>query len=132
MRGLELDGLETNRDLLGAVLDDAVFRGGEADVHYLDSRPDLRDAALPDEARHRHAAAAALCLTGERAAASLVPLAAAGWRNVGQALHADALTDARRHAGGARRRPPGRRPTYWSTASGAQWARRVSAAGSST
>jgi biotin carboxyl carrier protein len=62
-------------------------------VHYLDSRPDLRDAALPDEARHRHAAAASFCLTGERAAASLVPVPAAGWRNVGRALHADRLTD---------------------------------------
>ena len=45
LRALELDGLETNRELLGAVLDDAVFRDGEADVHYLDRRPDLRDAA---------------------------------------------------------------------------------------
>jgi propionyl-CoA carboxylase alpha chain len=93
LRSLELDGLETNRDLLGAVLDDDLFRAGEADVHYLDSRPDLRDAALPDEARHRHAAAASFCLTGERAAASLVPVPAAGWRNVGRALHADGLTD---------------------------------------
>ena len=76
------------------MLDDATFRDGEADVHYLDSRPDLRDAALPDETRHRHAAAAAFCLTGERAARSLVPVPAAGWRNVGQALHADELTDA--------------------------------------
>ncbi len=42
LRALELDGLETNRDLLGAVLDDAVFGAGEADVHYLDGRPDLR------------------------------------------------------------------------------------------
>ena len=94
LRTLELDGLETNRDLLGAVLDDAVFLSGEADVHYLDSRPDLRDAALPDQARQRQAVAAAFCLTGERAAASLVPLPAAGWRNVGRALHADHLTDA--------------------------------------
>jgi propionyl-CoA carboxylase alpha chain len=94
LRALELDGLETNRQLLGAVLDDATFRDGQADVHYLDSRPDLRDAAFPDETRHRHAAAAAFCLTGERAAASLVPVPVAGWRNVGQALHADALTDA--------------------------------------
>jgi propionyl-CoA carboxylase alpha chain len=93
LRALELDGLETNRDLLGAVLDDAVFRAGEADVHYLDRRPDLRDAALPDDARHRHAAAAAFSLTSGRAAASLVPLPAAGWRNVGRALHADRLTD---------------------------------------
>ena len=62
LRALELDGLETNRELLGAVLDDGVFRAGEADVHYLDGRPDLRDAVLPDEARRRHAAAAACCL----------------------------------------------------------------------
>ena len=94
LRAMELDGLETNRQLLGAVLDDAVFQAGQADVHYLDSRPDLRDAALPDDVRQRHAAAAACCLTAARAAASLVPLRAAGWRNVGRALHADALTDA--------------------------------------
>jgi propionyl-CoA carboxylase alpha chain len=94
LRALELDGLETNRQLLGAVLDDAAFRHGEADVHYLDRRPELRDAALPDEARRRHAAAAAFCLTGERAARSLVPVPAAGWRNVGRPLHADQLTDA--------------------------------------
>jgi propionyl-CoA carboxylase alpha chain len=93
LRALELDGLETNRDLLGAVLDDAVFRAGEADVHYLDTRPDLRDAALPDDARQRHAAAAAFSLTSGRAAASLVPIPAAGWRNVGRAQHADRLTD---------------------------------------
>ena len=94
LRVLELDGLETNRDLLGAVLDDAVFRAGEADVHYLDSRPDLRDAVVPDGTRHRHAAAAALCLAAERAAASLVPVPAGGWRNVGRALHVDQFTDA--------------------------------------
>ena len=94
LRSLELDGLETNRDLLGAVLDDADFREGRADVHYLDGRPDLRDAVLADETRRRHAAAAAFCLTRERAARSLVPVPAAGWRNVGRPLHADQLTDA--------------------------------------
>ena len=94
LRTLELDGLETNRALLGAVLDDATFRDGEADVHYLDARPDLRDASVPDEVRHRHAAAAAASLTNDRAAQGLVPGAAAGWRNVGKALHADELTDA--------------------------------------
>jgi propionyl-CoA carboxylase alpha chain len=94
VRALELDGLETNRQLLNAVLDDATFRNGEADVHYLDGRPDLRDATLPDETRYRHAVAAVFCLTGERAARSVVPVPAAGWRNVGRALHADALTDA--------------------------------------
>jgi biotin carboxyl carrier protein len=36
----------------------------------------------------------AFCLTDERAARSVVPVHAAGWRNVGHALHADQLTDA--------------------------------------
>ncbi len=94
LRSLELDGLETNRELLGAVLDDAVFRGGQADVHYLDSRPDLRVAVQSDDTRRRHAAAVAFCLTSDRAARSLVPVPAAGWRNVGRPLHADQLTDA--------------------------------------
>jgi propionyl-CoA carboxylase alpha chain len=93
LRALELDGLETNRDLLQAVLDDDVFRRGEANIHYLDDRPDLRDARLPDEVRHRHAAAAAVGLLAFRAGQSLVPVPAAGWRNVGRPLHADQLTD---------------------------------------
>ena len=94
LRTLELDGLETNRDLLAAVLDDDAFRRGEADIHYLERRPDLRDATLPDAVRRRHGAAVAFCLTDERAARSLVPVPAGGWRNVGHALHADELTDA--------------------------------------
>ncbi len=94
LRALELDGLETNRDLLAAVLDDDAFGRGEADIHYLEHRPDLRDALLPDTVRRRHGAAVAFCLTDERAARSLVPVPAAGWRNVGRALHADELTDA--------------------------------------
>ncbi len=94
LRGLELDGLETNRALLATVLDDAAFRRGDVDIHFLEGRPDLRDAALPHAVRLRHAAAVAFCLTDERAAASLVPVAAAGWRNVGRPLHADELTDA--------------------------------------
>ena len=93
VRALELDGIETNRELLGAVLEDAAFRRGEADVHYLENRPDLRDAALPGEARHRHAAAVAFCLLDGRASRSLVPVPAAGWRNVGRPLHVDQLTD---------------------------------------
>ncbi len=94
LRTLELDGLETNRDLLAAVLDDEAFRRGDADIHYLEHRPDLRDATLPDAVRWRHGAAVAFRLTGERAARSVVPVPAAGWRNVGHALHADQLTDA--------------------------------------
>ena len=124
LRALELDGLETNRDLLGAVLDDDVFRAGEADVHYLDSRPDLRDAALPDEVRRRHAAAAALCLTDERAAASLVPVPRRGLaqRRAGPCTPIGSRTT----SGRSRCASPGRvsRPRCWSTASGARWARR--------
>ena len=94
LRNLELDGLETNRELLQAVLEDAAFRDGDVDVHFLERRPELRDAVLPDAVRWRHAAAAAFCLLEERARRSLVPVPAAGWRNVGHALHADQLTDA--------------------------------------
>ena len=94
LRALELDGLETNRDLLGAVLDDAAFRRGDVDVHYLEGRPDLRDARPADAVSRRHAAAVAFCLLEERAARSLVPVPAAGWRNVGHPLHTDHLTDA--------------------------------------
>ncbi len=94
LRSLELDGLETNRDLLQAVLDDGAFRRGDIDIRYLEARPDLRDALLPDEVRRRHAAAIGFSLLEERAAHSLVPVPAAGWRNVGRALHADELRDA--------------------------------------
>jgi acetyl/propionyl-CoA carboxylase alpha subunit len=93
LRALELDGLETNRQLLQAVLDDEAYRRGEVSVNFLDGRPDLRDAVLPDEVRHRHAAAGAARLLADRATRSLVPVAAAGWRNVGAPLHADRLTD---------------------------------------
>jgi len=94
LRALELDGLETNRELLGAVLDDPAFRRGEADINYLETRPELRDAMLPGEARRRHGAAVAFCLLEQRSRASLVPVPAAGWRNVGRPLHVDQLTDA--------------------------------------
>jgi acetyl/propionyl-CoA carboxylase alpha subunit len=93
LRALELDGLETNRELLGAVLGDGAFRHGEVDIHYLEGRPDLRDAVLPDEVRERHGAAVGFSLLEQRAARSLVPVPAAGWRNVGRALHADELRD---------------------------------------
>ncbi|HVA10210.1 MAG TPA: biotin carboxylase N-terminal domain-containing protein [Acidimicrobiales bacterium] len=90
---LELDGLETNRALLVAVLGDEVFTSGDAGINYLEQRPDLRDAAPSNEVRHRHAAAAAFALLHGRSQRSLVPVPAAGWRNVGLALHADELTD---------------------------------------
>jgi propionyl-CoA carboxylase alpha chain len=94
LRALELDGLETNRDLLQAVLDDGAFRRGDVDINFLDRRTDLRDALVPDEVRWRHAAAIGFSLLEARAARSLVPVSAAGWRNVGRALHADELRDA--------------------------------------
>jgi propionyl-CoA carboxylase alpha chain len=94
LRSLELDGLETNRDLLQAVLGDEAFRRGEADIHYLEGRPDLRDAVLADEVRRRHAAAAACALSQVRAGTSVVPIPLGGWRNVGRPLHADRLADA--------------------------------------
>jgi acetyl/propionyl-CoA carboxylase alpha subunit len=91
---LEVDGLETNRELLSAVLADPDFRAGDAGIDYLERRPDLRDAALDDGTRHRHAAAAAFALLGVRATSSLVPVAVAGWRNVGTAEHVDVFSDA--------------------------------------
>jgi acetyl/propionyl-CoA carboxylase alpha subunit len=94
LRSLEIDGLETNRELLSAVLDDATFVAGEAGIDFLESRDDLRDAHLSDAVRHRHAAAAAFVVLERRAARSLVPLAVGPWRNVGAALHADRFTDA--------------------------------------
>jgi propionyl-CoA carboxylase alpha chain len=93
VRELELDGLETNRDLLSAILSDPTYRQGDAGINYLDGRADLREAALDDPTRHRHAAAAAFALLDQRAGRSLVAVPAAGWRNVGSPQHVDALSD---------------------------------------
>ena len=60
-----------------------------------------------------------MCLAAERAAASLVPVPAGGWRNVGRALHADQFTDAvGRLEVRVRRARSGRRAS-WSTTHGA-------------
>jgi len=93
LRTMELDALETNRLMLAAVVDDPDFVHGAIGVDYLDARSDLRQAALSEEVRYRHAAAASFALLHQRSAESLVPVPAAGWRNVGVALHADELTD---------------------------------------
>ena len=93
LRALEMDGLETNRELLGAILDDPVFLEGKAGIDFLDRRDDLRHAVLGDAVRHRHAAAAAFALLHQRSGESLVPVPAAGWRNVGAARHVDVFAD---------------------------------------
>jgi propionyl-CoA carboxylase alpha chain len=90
---LELDGLETNRSLLDAVLRDPAFRRGDARIDYLEGRDDLRDAVFGDDVRHRHAAAAGSALLAEQSGLSLVPVPAAGWRNVGRAEHVESFTD---------------------------------------
>ncbi len=90
---LEVDGLETNRDLLGAILADPVFLEGKAGIDFLDQRDDLRLAARSDAVRHRHAAAAASAFLQQRSSESLVPLPAAGWRNVGAPRHVDVFAD---------------------------------------
>jgi len=91
---MELDGLETNRDLLAAVLADDAFVRGDIGVGYLDTRSDLREARLSDDVRYRHAAVAAFGLLAERSELSLVPVPSAGWRNVGVAQHVDEFSDA--------------------------------------
>jgi propionyl-CoA carboxylase alpha chain len=93
LRTLELDALETNRQLLTAIVDDDVFATGQAGIDYLDGRLDLQQATIDPATRDRHAAAAVAALLDRRAAASLVPVPAPGWRNVGTALHVDVLTD---------------------------------------
>ncbi len=93
LRALEVDGLETNRELLGAILADPVFLDGDAGIDFLDQRDDLRHAALDDPVRRRHAAAAAFALLQQRAGESLVPVPAAGWRNVGAPRHVDVFAD---------------------------------------
>jgi propionyl-CoA carboxylase alpha chain len=93
LRTLELDALETNRQLLSAIIEDDVFISGAAGIDYLDSRPDLPQATLDPTARFRHAAAVAAALLASRASASIVPVSAPGWRNVGSALHVDVLSD---------------------------------------
>jgi acetyl/propionyl-CoA carboxylase alpha subunit len=86
---LELDGLETNRDLLAAVLGEVDFLAGRTATDYLDRHPEGVAATLPAGVRRRHAAAASLFLEHLRAAASVVPGAPPSWRNVGRAEHQD-------------------------------------------
>ena len=84
LRTLELDALETNRQLLSAIVDDDVFASGQAGIDYLDARLDLQQATIdtghprPSCRRRRRRRCC-----DRRAAASIVPVSAPGWRNVG-------------------------------------------------
>jgi acyl-CoA carboxylase subunit alpha len=90
---LELDGVETNRELLAAALGDADFVAGRTSTDYLDAHPDVVAAAVDPVVERHHVAAAALYVDHRRAARSLVPGAPPGWRNVGRALHRDRFVD---------------------------------------
>ncbi len=105
---LELDGVETNREMLVAVLGEADFLAGRTATDYLDTHPGVVAAALAPDVRRRHAAAAALFLEQERSAASVVPGAPPGWRNVGRARHHDRLVDGDDRLSVAVSRPSGR------------------------
>jgi propionyl-CoA carboxylase alpha chain len=94
---LELDGVETNRLMLAAVLAEEDFVAGRTSTDYLERHPEVVAAALPAELRRHHAAAASLFLEAARAAASLVPGAPPSWRNVGRAQHQDRFVDGDDH-----------------------------------
>jgi len=90
---LELDGVETNRELLVAILSDDDFVAGRSATDFLDRHPELVAARLDLAVRRRHAAAAALFLEHSRAAASIVASVPPGFRNIGQAHHTERFAD---------------------------------------
>jgi acetyl/propionyl-CoA carboxylase alpha subunit len=96
LAAVELDGVETNREMLAAVLADGDFVAGAVSTAYLEDHPDVVSAALPDTDAVRHVAAVAFELERRRAAASVVPDVAPSWRNMGTARHVDALHDGAR------------------------------------
>lgn len=105
---LELDGVETNRQLLAAVCGEADFLAGRTSTDYLERHPEVVAAALPAEVRRHQAAAAALFLERARVGASVVPGAPASWRNVGRSQHLDHLLDGGERLSVAVGRPGGR------------------------
>ncbi|HEY8703268.1 MAG TPA: biotin carboxylase N-terminal domain-containing protein [Gaiellaceae bacterium] len=81
LRGARIHGVQTNRDLLVAVLEHPEFLSGGVDTQFLE-RLDLTVRPLFDE--RLHAAAAALAGQAARRAGALLP---SGWRNVPSQLH---------------------------------------------
>jgi len=86
---LELDGIETNRDLVRAVLAEPDFLAGCTSTDYLERHEEVVVARVPAEVCRLHAAAAALFLEHERGSSSLVLGVPPSWRNVGSASHVD-------------------------------------------
>jgi len=90
---LELDGVETNRDLLAGVLEEADFLAGRTATDYLDLHPEVVAARLPAWVRRRHAAAASIFLEHVGAARSVVAGVPPSWRNVSHSLHQDHFSE---------------------------------------
>ena len=110
--------------LLEAILDDPVFRHGDAGIDYLDGRDDLRDAVPADDVRHRHAAAAALRPPAPPRRREPRPRPG---RRMAQRRHRPPRRHPRPTRSGRSPSAPGDQPTpspCWWTASGRTWASR--------
>jgi len=85
LRGLRVDGLRTNRDLLLGVLESDEFRRGITDTRFLERHPpaELARRTGGEGTDRLHALAAALLDQSERRAeAHVLPHVPSGWRNV--------------------------------------------------
>jgi acyl-CoA carboxylase subunit alpha len=80
LRGARIHGVQTNRDLLVAVLEHPEFLAREVDTQFLE-RLDVQRSAFDERL---HAAAAALAGQAARRAGATLP---SGWRNVPSQLH---------------------------------------------
>jgi propionyl-CoA carboxylase alpha chain len=84
LRGAQLHGVTTNRDLLVRILADSEFLDGATDTGYLERRDpaELGAPLLPTEAEASHAVAAVLALqTVRRLSATVGGGLPSGWRN---------------------------------------------------
>ncbi len=83
LRTARIDGVTTNRDLLVGILEHPDFTAGRFDTHFLDRHPpsELVAEIDPGEADVHLLAAALAEQSAARAAATVWPAAASGWRN---------------------------------------------------